>query len=407
MNMLKTNSGNRSLALFLTVRVSITIATQMLTIAIGWQMYALTKSPFYLGLVGLVQFVPMFLLTLLVGYAIDRFDRRLIICICQAVQCAAVLVLAFGSFSGFINEQNILVIVFFIGCVNAFQNPSMQSLLPNIVTKEHFPKATAWYASAYQTAVIVGPALGGFLYLLGPGVVYVIVAVLTMMNCVIVSFVSMIQGYVKNEPAKISAIFGGISFIRSKPDILGAISLDLFAVLFGGATALLPVYAGTILNVGSLGLGLLRSAPAVGALIVSAYLAKRPFKRNVGAIMYTAVAAFGIGTIIFAISTSFVLSLAILAVMGASNVASVVIRSTLVQMQTPDNMRGRVTSVNTLFTGTSNQLGEFESGMTSVLFGGVVPAVVVGGIGTLAVVLLWTKLFPGLYHTDKFKYTEN
>ncbi len=395
-------SQKKSLAIFLSTRGSIAITAQILTITVGWQMYEVTKSAFFLGLIGLVQFLPMFLLTLVVGYVADRFDRRIIVSVCQAIQCAGVLALAVGSLSGWINKESILLIIFFIGAAYSFEGPSLQALLPNIVSKENFPKAAAASASVFQTATILGPALGGILYSLGAGTVYIIASALLLINCIIIFFVSTINGSVKKEPASIKTIFGGIAFIKSKPDILGAISLDLFAVLFGGATALLPAFADKVLNVGSLGLGFLRSAPAAGALIVSLYLSRRPLRNRVGYKMFGAVAVFGISTIIFALSKSFLLSLIVLAIMGAADVVSVVVRSTLVQMGTPDEIRGRVSSVNMLFIGTSNQLGEFESGVTSLWFGGIVPAVIVGGIGTLVVVFLWMKLFPGLLHAKQY-----
>lgn len=394
---------NRSLILLLIARVSTGFAVQMLTVAVGWQVYALTQSPFFLGLVGLVQFLPMFLLTLIVGYVADRYNRKVIICICQIVESMAVFFLAFGSYHGWITKEFILIVIFIIGTANAFQGPPMQALLPNIVSKELFPQAAAWLASAFQFAVIIGPALGGVLYAFGPQVVYCIAGALALLTSIGVSFISLRQGQSKPEPVTIKSLLLGISFIKSKPVILGAISLDLFAVLFGGATALLPVYAGKILMIGPTGLGVLRSAPAAGALIVSVFLARRPLKNKVGRIMFTAVIFFGIATVIFGVSTSFVLSLAALFLLGACDVVSVVIRSTLIQMQTPDNMRGRVGSVNLMFIGTSNQLGEFESGVVASWIG-VVPAVLIGGIGTIIVVLLWMKLFPELLHADKLEY---
>lgn len=394
---------NKSYMFFLSARVSTAVAFQMLTIAVGWQIYKITDMPFYLGLVGLVQFLPMFLLTLVVGYAADHFDRRLIIFISQIVVSLGIFTLALGSYGGWITKERILVIVFFIGIANAFQGPPMQALLPNIVSKELFPQAAALTASVFQFAVIIGPGLGGMLYSFGPAVVYFISCMLSLLPSLIVFFISVRNEQSKPESKNIKSIFMGISFIKSKPIILGAISLDLFAVLFGGATALLPVYASKILMVGPLGLGLLRSAPAVGALIMSIYLARKPLKKKVGHTMFISVLCFGVATIIFAISKSFVLSLIVLLVLGASDVISVVIRSTLVQIETPDSMRGRVSSVNLMFIGTSNQLGEFESGLTAALFGGVVPAVVVGGIGTIIVVLLWMRLFPELLHVDKLQ----
>ena len=391
---------NKSLRLLMGARISTAIAFQMLTVAIGWQIYSITQSAFYLGLVGLVQFLPMFLLTLVVGHVADRYDRKTIICTSQIIEGIGILCLALGSYNGWITKERILIIIFFIGIANAFQGPPMQALLPNIVSKKDFPQAAAMTASAFQFAVIIGPGLGGFLYSVGPGIVYLISGILVLLTSMLISFISLKNVQAKPEPATIKSVFAGISFIKNKPIILGAISLDLFAVLFGGATALLPIYASKILMIGPFGLGMLRSAPAAGALIMSILLARKPLRKKVGKTMFTAVIFFGIATIIFAISKSFLLSLAALFVLGASDVISVVIRSTLVQMETPDNMRGRVGSVNLMFIGTSNQLGEFESGFTAA-FLGPVSAVLLGGVGTIIVVLLWMKLFPEILHIDK------
>lgn len=391
---------NKSLVLFLIARISTAFALQMVTIAVGWQIYSITDSPLYLGLVGLVQFLPMFLLTLVVGYVADRYNRRIIICLCQALECLCFLLLAFESYNGWVTKEKILMIIFFIGIINAFQGPPMQALLPNIVAKDIFPKATAIVSSAFQSATIIGPALGGILYSLGPAAIYFTSGSLAFLTSLIIFFIPIKQEQSKSEHVTIKSIFAGISFIKSNPIILGAISLDLFAVLFGGATALLPVYASKILMVGPFGLGLLRSAPAVGALIMSIFLAHHPLNKNIGHTMFIAVILFGLSTILFAMSTSISLSLVILFILGAADVISVVIRSTLVQTKTPDIMRGRVSSVNLMFIGTSNQLGEFESGITAAYFG-VVPAVILGGIGTIVVVLLWIKLFPELFKVDK------
>ena len=378
----------------------------MLAVAVGWQMYSLTQSAFYLGLVGLVQFLPMILLTLVVGHVADRYDRKLIISLSQIVESLAVFFLAFGCYHGWINKESLLILMFSIGAANSFQGPPMQALLPNIVSKETFPRAAALMASAVQFSVIIGPGLGGILYSFGPGVVYTLVGALLFLSSMVILFISARKEDVKQESKSLKTLFAGISFIKSRPVILGAISLDLFAVLFGGATALLPIYASKILNVGSFGLGALRSAPAVGALLMAAFLAKKPLKKKVGRTMFIAVIFFGISTIMFAISTSFIISILALFVLGASDVISVVIRSTFVQIETPDNMRGRVSSVNQLFIGTSNQLGEFESGLTATLFG-TVPAVLLGGIGTIVVVMLWMKLFPELLHIDKLEARKN
>jgi MFS family permease len=375
---------------------------QMLTVSVGWQMYALTGSAFYLGLVGFMQFLPMVLLTLVVGHVADRFDRKLIVSLSQTVECLALFTLAFGCYQGWISKESLLVIIFFIGMANSFQAPTMQALLPNIVSEEVFPQAAALMASFSEFAVIIGPGLGGFLYALGPATVYTLTGILLLLSSIVVRFITLRTKKTTTEPGDLKTLFAGISFIKSRPVVLGAISLDLFAVLFGGATALLPIYASKILNIGSLGLGILRSAPAVGALLMSAFLAKKPLKKNVGRIMFTAVICFGLSTVLFAVSTSFILSIFALFILGASDVVSVVIRSTFVQMETPDSMRGRVSAVNMLFVGTSNQLGEFESGLTATWFG-TVPAVLIGGFGSIAVAFLWMKLFPGLLHINKLE----
>jgi MFS family permease len=380
-------------------RMSSTVAYQMLAVAVGWQIYALTNSPFYLGLVGLAQFLPMFLLTLLVGHVADRYDRRSIIRLCQFVEGAGVLVLAISSYSGWLSKESILLVVFVLGAARAFEAPTLQTLVPNLVTAKVFPRAAALSASSVQTATIMGPALGGLLYTAGPTAAYSMVAALFLAAGLFVSLIRIKSKSLKREPVSVESLLAGISFIRSKPSVLGAISLDLFAVLLGGATALLPVYAREILFIGPWGLGILRSAPAVGALSTSVFLAHHPLKHRMGRTMFISVIIFGLATVGFALSTSFALSLASLAVLGAADVISVVIRQSLVQLRTPDEMRGRVTAVNSMFVGTSNQLGEFESGLTAAWFG-VVPAVMIGGIGTIAVAGLWMRLFPDLLRVD-------
>jgi MFS family permease len=394
---------NKSLRLLIAARISINFGYQMLTVAVGWQMYSLTNSAFYLGLVGLVQFMPVLLLTLFVGHLADRYDRRRIISISQMIEGLAIFILAFGSYSGWITKERFLMLIFFIAAAHSFQGPPMQALLPNIVTKENFPRAAALMSSVSQFAVIVGPGVGGMLYSFGPTLVYCITGTLLMVSSIVISQISLRKEELKKtEPATLKSLFAGITFIKSRPIVLGAISLDLFAVLFGGATALLPIYASKILMIGSVGLGILRSAPAVGALLMSAYLARNPLKQKVGRTMFIAVFCFGLATIIFAVSKSVVISFLALFMLGASDVISVVIRSTLVQLETPDNMRGRVSSVNTVFIGASNQLGEFESGLTASWFG-TVPSALLGGIGTITIVLLWIRIFPSLVHINKFE----
>ena len=393
---------HKPFALYWFARVSTTIAFQIHGVAVGWQVYALTGSAFYLGLVGLAQFLPMFLLTLAVGHVADRYDRRIIARLCQVVEGLAAGTLAFGSFSGWQSKESILAMVFVIGAARAFEGPTMQALVPGLVPAPLIPRAVAWSASANQTATIFGPALGGLLYALGPTTAYATASILFLAASSFVALIRIERTPPKREPVSLQSLFAGIAFIRSRPAILGAISLDLFAVLLGGATALLPIYARDILATGPWGLGLLRSAPAVGALAMAVFLARHPLQRRVGQIMFGAVVVFGVATIVFAVSTSFALSLGTLVVLGAADVISVVIRSSLVQIETPDEMRGRVSAVSSMFVGTSNQLGEFESGLTAALFG-VVPAVWIGGVGTIIVVIIWMRLFPQLVRTDSLE----
>jgi MFS family permease len=393
---------HRPFTFFWCARVATAIAFQMQGVAVGWQIYHLSGSAFYLGLVGLAQFLPMFLLSLVVGQAADRYDRRTIARICQIVEGLAAACLALGSFTGWQTEKSILAIVFVIGACRAFEVPTLQALLPALVPPPLIPRAIAWSTSANQTATVIGPALGGLLYVAGPTAAYGTAGLLFIAASTFVALIRIDWAPPKREPVNLRSVFAGIAFIRSRPKILGAISLDLFAVLLGGATALLPIYARDILKTGPVGLGLLRSAPAVGALTTAILLARRPLQARVGRTMFAAVGTFGLATIVFSLSTSFILSLVSLAVLGASDVVSVVIRGSLVQMGTPDEMRGRVTAVNSMFVGTSNQLGEFESGVTAALFGAVA-AVLLGGVGTIVVMIVWIRLFPELFRASTFE----
>jgi MFS family permease len=383
-------------------RVSATVAFQIQAVAVSWQMYALTGSALYLGLVGLAAFLPMLVLTLAIGHVADRYDRRGIVRTCQIVEGLATSLIVAASLAGKLSKESLLVVVAIIGAARAFEAPTMQSLMPALVSLEQFPRAAAWSASAMQVASIVGPALGGLLYALGPTVAFAVAAFLYLGSSLLVSSIKIDRAPPRRQSVTLKSLFAGIAFIRGRQGILGAISLDLFAVLLGGATALLPIYAKDILFTGSLGLGILRSAPAVGALAMSLALARRPLRRKVGRTMFIAVAIFGCATILFAVSRSFILSLGALVVLGAADVISVVVRQSLVQLQTPDEMRGRVSAVNSMFIGTSNQLGEFESGLTASWFG-TVPAVLIGGIGTIAVVALWVRLFPELARADRLE----
>lgn len=378
---------------------------QMLSVAVGWQVYSLTGEVFDLGLVGLAQFLPMFLLTLLVGQVADWYDRRVIVALAQALQAMGVLLLAWGSLGGWLDLYHILGILLLLSSVRAFEGPSIQALLPNLVSKEFFPKAVAWMASCTQSAVIIGPALGGVLYVWGAQSVYGTVSALMVVASLLVVGVRRTHEIASRQKMSKESLLAGIAFIRSRPAMMGAISLDLFAVLLGGATAMLPVYAKDILETDTVGLGLLRAAPAIGALLVSLYLARFPLQGGVGRKMFRAVMIFGLATIGFALSTHFWLSMGMLVVLGGSDVVSVVIRSSLVQLSTPDEMRGRVSAVNSMFIGASNQLGEFESGMAAALLG-VVPSVVLGGVGTILVALWWMRLFPELSRIERLKDLE-
>jgi len=337
----------------------------------------------------------MAVLTFVVGHVADRFDRRRIGLACQLIEAVTSLVLAIATWQQWLTPAGILVAVTIMGAVVAFERPTMAALLPSIVPVSMLQRAVATSTSMMQTALIIGPSLGGLLYGVSPIAPFAVAAVLFAVASFNVISIRMQWTPSKREPVTLTSVFAGVSFIRSRPVMLGTISLDLFAVLLGGATALLPMFARDILHAGPWGLGLLRAAPAIGALAMSIVLARRPLTSDVGRKMMMAVAVFGVATIVFSLSTNIAVSVIALLVVGASDTVSVVVRSSLVQLLTPDEMRGRVNAVNSLFIGTSNQLGEFESGMLAGVIGPVV-AGIVGGVGTIAVVLLWTRLFPDL-----------
>ena len=384
---------------FWLARVFTASGFQMLTVAIGWHLYQLTGSVLDLGLAGLAEFLPRLLFMLHAGHVADRFERRKIAAACQAVQALVAVALLLGSGTDSISRELIFALAFLLGLARTFEMPATQALLPNVVPVELFPRAVAASASAMQAATIIAPALGGLLYALGAQWVYGPTVLLYVLACSLMLGLSASGQVLRKEPATLDTLLAGIRFIRSKPDVLGSISLDLFAVLLGGATALLPVFAKDILLTGPWGLGLLRSAPAVGALLMSLWLARFPIERRTGPIMFSSVAVFGVATIAFGLSTSFWFSMVVLVVLGAADMISMVIRGALVQLDTPDAMRGRVSAVNGLFIGASNQLGEFESGLTAHWFG-TVPAVLIGGVGTLLVTGTWIKLFPTLARRD-------
>jgi MFS family permease len=393
---------DRDLYFFVTARFISTLAIQVQSVAIGWQIYDMERTPLALGLVGLCQFLPMFLLTLPAGDITDRFNQRRVYSLAAGLQalCSA-LFLALSLVRPNSAWMYFAVLVLF-GAARGFSGPSGSSLLPFLVPPERISKSMAFSSSFFTAATISGPALGGFLYALGPVPVYSL-CIAGFIGAALI--VSRLGGRrftpEKTDQTRFERVAEGVKFVRSRPVVLGAISLDLFAVLLGGATALLPVYARDILHVGPLGLGFLRSAPAAGAFSMAFFLTHWPIKKLVGAKMFAAVAVFGVATMVFGFSTWFPVSLLALFVLGASDMVSVNIRSSLIQLSTPDTMRGRVSAVSMLFIGASNELGEFESGTTAALMG-TVPAVVFGGIGTLLVVGFWMKLFPPLLKVNKF-----
>jgi MFS family permease len=386
-------------------RLAGTMAAQMLMVALGWQMYDLTGSAWDLGLVGLAQFLPALPLMLLAGPLIDRHDRRLILAACMVLQVAVAVVLALASWGGWSGRGLILGVSLLLGVARAFQMPSQQALAPMLVPAVVLPRALAFSSGAMQVAVIGGPALGGFVYVAGPAVVYTLCAALFMIGAALVVTIRVRAEPQAREPVSWTMLMAGFVFIWQRKAILGAISLDLFAVLFGGATALLPMFAKDVLHTGPWGLGLLRAAPAVGALLIAIVLTRWPIESGVGRKMFAAVAAYGVAMGVFALSSSFVLSFAALLASGVADMVSVIVRQSMVQLDTPNPMRGRVAAVNSVFIGASNQLGEFESGATAAVLGPV-GSVLLGSVGTLLVVALWMRWFPDLLRRERLTAPE-
>jgi len=383
--------------LFQIARFLIVSAVEMQAVAVGWQVYEITKRPLDLGYVGLAQFLPGILLFPISGHASDRFERRNVLSACYAGYALCFALLLALSWRGVPSIAPIYVVLVMIGIVRSFNGPASRSILPQLVPQEHFANAVAWNATIFQASTVLGPSFGGIVYAAfrGPSAVYVI-AMVTAIGATVTTF--RIKPEVKarpREPLNLKTLFAGLHFIRNNKLILGAISLDLFAVMLGGAVALLPVYAREILHTGPWGLGLLRTAPGVGAALMAILLAHWPLRGNSGPKLLWAVAGFGVFTIIFGLSRSLIVSLIALVLLGASDMISVIIRATLTLLATPDEMRGRVTAVDMIFIGTSNEFGQFESGATAQWFG-TVPAVVLGGVGTLLVVTLWAWWFPDL-----------
>ncbi|MBP7419671.1 MAG: MFS transporter [Xylophilus sp.] len=377
-----------------------TAGMQMLMVAVGWQMYDLTGSAWDLGLVGLYQFAPALLLMLVAGHVADRVHRGRIVAACLLLQMGVAAVLVLSTHEGWVSRSVLLGLSVVLGMARAFQMPAQQALTPLLVPPAMLPRAMAFSSAGTQAAIIGGPALGGLIFIAGAGAVYASCAALFAAGSVLVFLVRYVHVSAPHAPVTLDTLLAGVRFIWERKPVLGAVSLDLFAVLLGGAVALLPMFAKDILHVGPWGLGLLRSAPAAGALVMSVVLTRWPVERRVGRTLLWAVAVFGACMVVFGLSTSLWLSLAVLAISGGADMVSVVIRQTLVQLETPDAMRGRVSAVNSIFIGASNQLGEFESGATAALLGPV-GSVVLGGIGTLLVALWWTRLFPSLAQRDR------
>lgn len=388
--------------LFWLARIAATVGYQMLGVMIGWLIYALTGSAFDLGLIGLIQFVPAMILTLLIGHTADRYDRRMIVRVAQSVYAVAAVLIVAGLLTHSLTRNLLFGAVLMIGCGRAFEMPTAHSLMPALVPAPILPRAVAAWASANQIATICGPAAGGLIYALDPLLVAGIALAFFIASITLITFVKVKAPPPPRDPPTLASVLAGFEFILTRRRLLGVITLDLFVVILGGATALLPIYARDILAVGPSGLGLLRSAPAAGALLTTIILSRHPIERHVGKAMFAVVAIYGVGTMIFAVSIYFPLSLAALAVVGASDAVSVVLRFSLVQIETPDDKRGRVSAINYLFVGSSNTLGEFESGAVAAWLGAV-PSVLIGGLGSLLVAGVWMVLFPDLRRIDRFQ----
>ena len=393
-----------SVIFFLLLRCLTRSASQIGAVAMGWQIYDLTGSAFDLGMVGLVQFLPTALLVFVAGQTADKFERKRVVQLCQLAEAATALFLCWGAYGGWLTEVHIFIATFVLGMAGAFESPTVAALLPLIVPHGSLQRATALSTAAVQVATITGPALGGIAYAIAPGLPYGIMLGLWLFGIVLTGGIAIAAKPESAGDAIVAAddIFAGVRFVRANPAILGTISLDLFAVLFGGVTALLPIYARDILITGPLGLGILRGAPAVGALIMTAILARHALDRGVGMRMFQAVIVFGVATAVFALSRWMWLSVLALAILGAADTVSVVIRFSLVQLSTPNDMRGRVGAMNFLFVNASNYLGQFESGVAAALLGTVASALL-GGVATVAVALLWMKLFPTLRDVEKLE----
>ena len=393
---------HRPFAFYWLSRVASTVALQMQGVAIGWQMYDLTNNPLDLGLVGLFHFIAAACLALVAGHVADRYDRRIVVRICQFVAGLAAATLATGTAMGWLTREAILGIVLVIGATRTFEQTTQTSLLPTVIPLPLLARATAASASASQLAIIAGPAVGGLIYAVSPVAVYALCCTMYFSASVLVGLIKIARIATTREPLSFAVLFAGVGYIFRNRTILGAISLDLFAVILGGCYALLPVFARDVLGGTSWDLGLLRASPGVGALISAVVLTHWPPRRAVGRIVFGAVAAYSLAVIVFALSQSLALSMCAMMVLGSADMVSVVIRMTLIQLETPDDMRGRVSAVNSLFVIASNQLGEFRAGLVAAWLGAV-PAVLIGGVGALLVVVAGRWMFAELYRVDKLE----
>ncbi len=390
---------HRSYSLFFAARFLAAFGTQIISVAVGWQMYDQTHSAFYLGLIGLFQFLPSLALILVTGTVVDRFNRRAIVSVCLAVSALCAAALLGLTITGTFSPWPVFAILLVFGTERAFMSPAVQSLAPNLVPVRDLANSIAWNSSSWQTAAIVGPVAGGLLYGISPVVAYSVALALMLIGAFLVFFIEKPAKRTDVEKVSRKSILAGFHFIQSEKVVLGAISLDMFAVLLGGAVALMPVFARDILTLGPWGLGLLRSAPGIGAIAMAVWLATFPIKHHAGVAMFIGVAIFGASTVVFGLSGNVWISVVALMVMGASDMISVYVRENLIALWTPDSVRGRVNAVNMVFVGASNELGEFRAGsMASVV--GAIPAVVIGGAGTLMVAAMWAGLFPSLRKID-------
>ncbi|NKL34225.1 MFS transporter [Rhizobium leguminosarum bv. viciae] len=384
---------------FFFARFLLSFSQQIVSVAVGWQMYDQTGSAIYLGLIGLVQFLPSLLLILVTGSVADRYNRRAIASLCSLVSALCTLALLVMTLMGSFTPLPVFAVLLIFGIERAFMSPAVQSLAPNLVPEEALSNAIAWNSSSWQLAAITGPVFGGLLYGVSAPTAYTVAVIFSVLGAALLYMIPKPVQKTTGETKSWAMILGGFSFIRTEKVVLGAISLDLFAVLLGGATALMPIFARDILTLGPWGLGLLRAAPGLGAIVMAIFLAAYPLRHRAGIYMFIGVALFGVGTIIFGVSTNTEVSIAALALMGAADMVSVYVRESLIALWTPDQLRGRVNAVNMVFVGASNELGEFRAGTMAAIFGAV-PAVVIGGIGTLVVAAIWASSFPKLRRID-------